>query len=86
MCRLPPPTQLLRVRVVSSSDVRLGLQLDLEVDVLAAPPCGGGGSQIMIRYSIATGLRAVLLGRLGTRGVDLRLPVKLEVYSDLSEG
>jgi len=33
----------------------------LEVDVLAAPPCGGGGSQIRIRYSIATGLRAVLL-------------------------
>jgi len=50
--------------------------------VLAAPPCGGGGSQIMIRYSIATGLRAVVLavedsrwaglGRLRTRGVDLR--------------
>ena len=53
----------------------------LRLDVLAAPPCGGGGSQIMIRYSIATGLRAVAvedsrwaaLGRLRTRGVDLRL-------------
>ena len=54
----------------------------LRGDVLAAPPCGGGGSQIMIRYSIATGLRAVVLavedsrwaglGRLRTRGVDLR--------------
>ena len=60
--------------------MQLGLQLDLEVDVLAAPPCGGGGSQIIIRYSIATGLRAFLLavddsrwaglGRLRTRGVD----------------
>ena len=60
--------------------MQLGLQLDLEVDVLAAPPCGGGGSQIIIRYSIASGLRAFLLavddsrwaglGRLRTRGVD----------------
>ena len=63
--------------------MQLGLQLDLEVDVLAAPPCGGGGSQIMIRYSIATVLRAAVfkllavedsrlagLGRLRTRDVD----------------
>jgi len=47
-------TRTTRPSPSSFSDVRLGLQLDLEVDVLAAPPCGGGGSQTMICYSIAT--------------------------------
>jgi len=35
----------------------------LRLDVLAAPPCGGSGSQLTTRYSIATWLRSALSAR-----------------------